>query len=284
IAKYSFSWGGGDKLIANKNHFVVIRESAVNETVMLVDWRTDAHHSIIMPPYLYESGFMWSRRYDNPLTLVDSGRVLAKDIYKNGYHWFLFDPFTQQKHLFDPSTDQKGKLERDAIISPSERYVVDLGESRCKLRKFPAHETVHLKDQEIIGFCSDKFSKIGRWENLIAFFSPDEKFFVIAFRRNIRVYRTEPFQLEFEGNAPGKIWEAKLSENGLLATSNGKGFVRVWDIRTKQAVGQHRFFDPGNEEREFSSSLIFHPDGNRLFVVAGGNNLYAFQLPKRGTE
>ena len=285
IAKYSFSWGGGDKLIANKNHFVVIRESAVNETVMLVDWRTGAHHSLTIPPFLYEAVFIGVMRYPNPLTLTDSSRILAKDSYKKGYYWFLFDPFTQQKRLFDPSTEQKGKLERDAIISPSERYVIDLGESRCKLRKFPAHETVPLKDQEIIGFCSDKFSKIEEWEKPITFFSLDEKFFVIAFRRNIRVYRTEPFQLEFEGNTSGYIYKARLSENGLLATGDGKGFVRVWDIKAKKAVGQHRFFDPGNEERDFSPSLVFHPDGDRLFVATHReSDLYAFQLPKRGTE
>ncbi|MCL2591064.1 MAG: hypothetical protein FWD67_09385, partial [Betaproteobacteria bacterium] len=115
------------------------------------------------------------------------------------------------------------------------------------------------------------------------FFSPDEKFFVITFRRNIRVYRMEPFQLEFEGNAPGHIYEARLSENGLLATADGKGFVRVWDIKAKQAVGQHRFYNLSDKEGAFSPTMIFHPDGDRLFV-ADYSNMYVFRLPKRGTE
>jgi len=116
IAKYSFSWVNNDKLIANKNHFVVIRQTpSSHNAVTLVDWRTGAHHSITIPPFLSEAGIMWSRRYDNPLTLTDNSRILAKDSYKKGYYWFFFDPFTQQKHLLDPSTEQKGKLERDAI-------------------------------------------------------------------------------------------------------------------------------------------------------------------------
>jgi len=285
IAKYSFSWSiSNDKLIVNKNHFVIIRDSVSDDTVTLVDWRTGAHHSFTIPPYQYVSGFMWLRRFPNPLTLTSHSRILAKDIYKNGYYWFFFDPFTQQKHLLDPSTEQKGKLEKDTIISPSERYVIDLGESRCKLRKFPAHETVSLKDQEIIGYCSDKFSKIEEWEKPITFFSSDEKFFVFAFRHNVRVYRMEPFQLEFEGNTSDYIRDAKLSENGLLATGDKKGFLRVWDIRTKRAVGQYSFFDPSDEEKRFFfPSLIFHPNGERLFVIAY-RYLYDFQLPKRGAE
>ena len=284
IAKYSYCWRNGDKFIANKNYFVIVSDGDSHDNVTLVDWRTGAHHSLSMPAFLYESGFMWVRRFHNPFTLTDSGRILAKDVYKNGYGWFIFDPFTQQKLLFDPSAQKKEWQEIEAVISPNERYVIDLWESRCRLRKFPSREIAPLNDKEIVGYCSDKLSKPKQWEGEYEIaFSPDGKYFVFAFKRNFRVYRVEPFQLEFEGRTTGNILTVKLSENGMFAAGDSRGFVRVWDVMKKQVIGQHRFYDPGDEDKRYSLlSVLFHPNDEKLYIFY--DYLNVFQLPKRATE
>ncbi|MCL2591186.1 MAG: hypothetical protein FWD67_10025, partial [Betaproteobacteria bacterium] len=159
----------------------------------------------------------------------------------------------------------------------------DMGGARCKLRKFPGREIAPLNDKEIVGYCSDKLSLFKDLEKYEVAFSPDGKYFVFAFEHNFRVYRVEPFQLELEGKTIGNILKIKLSENGMLATDDSKGFVRVWDIVEKRIVGQHRYYDPGDKDSEASLvSMLFHPNGDKFYVIH--DHLNVFQLPKRATE
>jgi WD40 repeat protein len=275
IAKYSFPWWNQDQLVANKDHFAIISDKLIEKFKaegILVDWRTGKHYPLNMPSHLFKSVFIGVIKYPNIIKLTDSSRILAENFDGKKNQWYLFDPLNSQKEL----------LERHLFLSPDERYGIDFGVGRCKLRKFPGRKVAPLNDKQIIGYCSGSLPKKDAWEYPVAF-SGDGKFFVIAVKDSFRVYRMEPFQLELEGKAHGDIQAVKFSENGLLATSDEKGFIRVWDVMNKQIIGQRKFHLPGNEEKPYPPAvMLFHPDGDRLFVAY--HYLEAFQLPKRGAD
>jgi WD40 repeat protein len=260
IAKYSFPWSNHARLIANKNHFAYIDDGLwenFKSVGVLVDWRTEAHYPI---------DTVHNTRGLTFYKLTGSSRVLStyplKDIINSGV--FLVDPFSQQKE----------QLERHIFLSPDERYGIDLGDGRCKLRKFPKREVAPLDDKQIVGYCSGSLPKKDAWKYPVAFLD-DGKFFVIALKNSFRVYRMEPFQLEFEGKMASSILSVNLSKNGMLATSDNEGSVRVWDVMKKQIIGQHRF-------DALPSSILFSPNGDQLYVI--DRNLNVFQLPKRGAD
>jgi hypothetical protein len=262
IAKYSFPWNSHAALIANKNHFAFIadklRENFKSDGV-LVDWRTGAHYPI-------------NTEYDSRgvtlYKLTDSNRVLST--------YRLKDRIDSGVLLVDPFSPQKERLERHVFFSPDERYGIDLGSGRCKLRKFTGREVAPLDDKQIVGYCSGSLPRIDAWDYPIfpVEFSEDGKLFVIAVKNNFHVYRVEPFQLEFEGKMAGNILSVNLSKNGILATNDNEGFVRVWDVMKKKIIGQLRVSD--------SSSILFSQNGDQLYVINSALNV--FQIPKRGME
>jgi len=276
IKQYSFPNG---QILLNKNHFAIFRgalKEQFNSESILVNWRTGAIYSFNIPANIFESGFGWVVIYDNSITLTESSRILAQDIHDKTYHWFLLDPVTQE---------DRQMLKNYVFFSPDEHYGVDMGESRCKLREFSSRKIVPLQKQKIVGFCSEPFFKKDDKNRLITF-SPDGKFFAVAFDREVRIYQVEPFKLVFRPKMFSHAGALTLTNDGLLATSDSRGYLRVWNYKTGQLIGQHHFSNPNdtsNSEIYFKPLLIFHPDGKRLFFTSY-DILRVFQLPERETE
>jgi WD40 repeat protein len=245
---------------ANKNYFAYNHYQGGT----LVDWRTGKDYPVQVAQGAYLA----------TLELTHSNRVLSLGGIKNIATVILDDPLHQQTQT----------LEGYVTFSPDERYVVDRNGFRCKLLKFTGKEVEPLGKQKVVGYCGVRTGETYK----TTVFSPDSKMFAIWMNRNVRVYRTEPFQLLFEKNTRGSVANVALSDTGWLAAVDRFGFLYAWDIPTGQFVGQYRVYsdsrfpDSGEDGNpNFSMLLTIQPGGNKL--LTNYNGLTIFKLPERST-
>ena len=245
--------GGAVAFPANKDYIL--------QGDWLVDWRSGKHYAFDAPsdpPYTVIPTLTPDNRI---ITHIDTdkydGTVIIDPIHDTVEYW---------------------KEAASVSVTPDNRHAIGLSTEnyKCTLWRWP--------EKEKVGHCSPRLRGIfGKYpEHLeVVTLSRDGKSFAIGFGNNVWVYRIEPFQLEREATMPGSVRALALSNDGWLAVSDRKGFLRVWNINTGELAGQRRFF--GNvlnvlSERQVPK-LAFQPDGNKLFTAYG--NLTVFELPRQ---
>jgi WD40 repeat protein len=224
----------------------------------LIDWRTGKRYPTKAP--------VFRPREQIVPTLTPDNRIITY----LGRKTMIFDPLNDTMEVWKGATS----LDQAILVTPDNRHAIGLSTKnyKCTLWSWP--------EKKEIGHCSGRlrgiFGKNSEYLEVLAL-SPNGKSFAVGVDNNVRVYRIEPFQLELETSTPGPVVALALSD-GLLATYDYKGFLRVWNIATGSLAGQHSF--PGvGWANENKYNLAFQPNSNRLFLKRGG--ITVFEIPKR---
>jgi WD40 repeat protein len=234
----------------------------------LIDWRTGESHRV--------KGWVFDpQRWITP-TLTPDNRIITypnKETYSDR-KTVIFDPLNDTMEVWKEAT----QLDKAIIVTPDNRHAIGLSTKnyKCTLWSWP--------ERKEIGHCSGRlrgiFGKYPEYLEVLAL-SLDSKRFAIGVENNVRVYRIEPFQLEMEANTPGPVGALAFSDDGWLAASDRKGFLRVWDVDTGSLAGQRRFSGDGLNEK-YVPKLVFQPNSNKLFTTYGG--ITVFEIPKQATK
>jgi WD40 repeat protein len=230
----------------------------------LIDWRSGKHYYVdIPPPTPCNSAIP---------TLTPDNRVVTHVCIGEYEGIVIVDPIHETLEYWK----EAARLGERIMVTPDNRYAIGLSRAnyKCTLWRWP--------EKKEIGHCSETlygiFGKKRTQYSPVLALSLDGKSFAVGVDNTVRVYRIEPFKLELEINMSDSVSALALSDDGWLAASDRKGFLRVWDVNAGNLVGQRRFSGNGLNEK-YEPTLVFQPKGNKLFTTYGG--ITVFEIPKR---
>jgi WD40 repeat protein len=185
----------------------------------------------------------------------------------------IFDPLNDTMEVWKGATS----LDQAILVTPDNRHAIGLSMTnyRCTLWRWPERKEIGQCSETLYGI----FGKKRTQYSPVLALSLDGKSFAVSVDNNVRVYRIEPFKLELEASTTGPVAALALSDNGWLAASDKRGFLRVWNIATASLVAQYGFLD-GTEHPMYNPTLAFHPGDNSLFVTKGHSDVTVFEIPK----
>ncbi|MDR1229400.1 MAG: WD40 repeat domain-containing protein [Azoarcus sp.] len=228
----------------------------------LIDWRTGKRYPT--------KATVFEPKWPTFPTVTPDNRIITYP----GRKTVIFDPLNDTME----SWKEAARLDETIIVTPDNRHAIGLSTAnyKCTLWNWP--------ERKKIGHCSERLRGIfgGYPEYLeVLTLSHDGKFFAIGVDNSVRVYRVEPFKLELEVSTPGPVNTLALSDDGLLAAYDYKGFLRVWDVAIGSLAGQHKFLDVGWAGMT-GYKLLFQPNSNKLFIKRGG--ITVFEIPKQAAQ
>ena len=246
--------GWGSLISANKNHILSGEK--------LIDWHTGKEYLFRTLSFDPHSNFI-------PALTPDS-RVIV-NVFKKST---IIDPINNTEEFWK----EAAPLGRTILFTPDNRHALGLSTAnyKCTLWLWP--------ERKKVGQCSPRLRGIfGSYPDHleVVALSLDGKFFAIGFDNNVRVYRIEPFKLELEATTPGPVAQLALSDNGLLAAYDYRGFLRIWNIATGSLAGQRSLLD-GKLHIAYSPKLAFQPGSGKLFTTY--NDLTVFEIPRQAAQ
>ncbi|MDR1228675.1 MAG: hypothetical protein LBK55_06615 [Azoarcus sp.] len=239
---------------ANRNYIAYNNE--------LIDWRTGRRYPT--------KATVFEPKWSTFPTLTPDNRIITYPDRET----VIFDPLNDTME----SWKEAARLGGTIIVTPDNRHAIGFSMTnyKCTLWNWP--------ERKEIGHCSERlygiFGSYHEYPEVLAL-SRDGKSFAIGVDNNVRVYRVEPFKLELEVSTPSPVNTLALSDDGLLAAYDYKGFLRVWDVAIGSLAGQHKFLDVGWAGMT-GYKLLFQPNSNKLFIKRGG--ITVFEIPKQTAQ